>query len=424
LKKLANVLEPYQGLRKEIYIIALARTINAMGVMIFPFLALILTKKIGMTIAEAGLWVTIGGALFMPSSLIGGKISDSFGRKKVLVIFETIGALGYATAILVEPGMVMIYILLFSSFMFGLAGPSHDAMIGDLTTPEQRQGAYSLGYLGFNLGFAFAQVLGGLLFEEHLKWMFAIDVITALIGISLILFFVKETLGKDEIVIANKKLDMEEKVEGSILSVLKKRPLLIYFALASFGYKFIYSGWSFVMPLHAEANFPGDGASIYGKLGFTNALIVVIMTPILTMLFRKASNLRRIIFAGILFTVGFGLLGFISVQLAFFISVAIFTLGEILEAVSGMPFIMNHTPASHRGRMSSILPIIMGLGYTVGPIVMGKLIDSLSFSITWYIIGGIGTVATGLMIALEIYEKKHRVPPIIIEGEVPEIIVI
>ncbi len=36
---------PYLGLRKEIYIIFISRTINAMGAFVFPFLTLLLTEK-------------------------------------------------------------------------------------------------------------------------------------------------------------------------------------------------------------------------------------------------------------------------------------------------------------------------------------------------------------------------------------------
>ncbi len=52
-----------------------------------------------------------------------------------------------------------------------------------------------------------------------------------------------------------------------------------------------------------------------------------------------------------------------------------------------MPFIMNHTPASHRGRMSSVLPLIMGLGFTVGPLVMGMILEVSSFAFAWKVSG-------------------------------------
>jgi len=376
---LQKLLSPYRGLRREIYIIFISKTINAMGALIFPFMTLLLSTKIGLSGAETGFYMTLTGLFYAPASLLGGKMADTFGRKRILIIFELLAAASYIICIFLTPGMTMVYVLMSASFFFGIAGPSHDAMTADLTTPDQREGAYSLNYLGFNLGFAFAQVLAGFLFKDHLAVMFIIDAVTALLGILMIGMFVKETMGKE----ISHENAAEERSEKSIVSVLFSRPVLIFFALASFGYKFVYSQWPFMIPLHTEASFPGEGARLFGILGSFNALIVVICTPIITAMFKDRTNIRRIFYAGILFTIGFGMLGFISIKSAFFISVFIFTIGEILEAISTMPYIMNHTPASHRGRMSSIIPMIIGAGYSAGPIIMGSILDKRGFQFSW-----------------------------------------
>lgn len=409
MKNITALLNPYRGMRREIYIIFVSRTVNALGALIFPFMTLLLSSKVGLSGAETGFYITLTGLLYAPASLIGGKLSDSFGRKPVLIIFELISVGIYGICIFLEPGMSMVYMLMTASFLFGVAGPSHDAMTADLTTPEQREGAYSLNYLGFNLGFAIAQIFAGFLFENHLKYMFLIDAATALVGIGLIAFFVKETLPQAN---REKNADPEKKLarDRSIFSILMGKPVLLVFALAAFGYRFTYSQWPFLMPLHAEAAFPGEGARLYGMLGSTNAFIVVFCTPILTALFAGRTNIRRIFYAGILFSIGFGLLGFISFKGAFFLSVIIFTVGEILEAVSTMPFIMNQTPETHRGRMSSVLPLMMGVGWTVGPVLMGTVLDAKGFSFSWIMAGAVVLIAAIGMkgIDLSLSRKETR----------------
>lgn len=413
MEKVLQLFAPYRGLRREIYIIFLSRTINAMGALIYPFMTLLLSTKIGLSGAETGLYMTLTGAMYGPASLIGGKLSDTFGRKKVLITFELLSVGAYILCMFLEPGMLMVYTLMAASAFFGIAGPSHDAMTADLTTPEQRDGAYSLNYLGFNLGFAFAQILAGFLFKDHLRIMFLIDALTALSGILLIAFFVRETLpGKEAVEKSDHTVEevpemTEKEYSGkSIFAVLRSKPVLIFFALAAFGYKFTYSQWPFLMPLHAEAAFPDGGARLFGILGSFNALIVVFGTPLLTSATAKLSNIRRIFYAGILFAIGFGLLGFIEVRMAFFLSVFIFTTGEILEAISTMPFIMNHTPASHRGRMSSILPLIMGSGYTLGPMVMGSVVDSRGFSFSWIAAAAVVLVSTVAMKGIDFSQSE------------------
>ena len=414
MKSFKEIFNPYIGLKREIYILFISRVVNALGAFIFPFMTLLLKDKIGLDESAVGLFSALCGLVYAPASLIGGKISDTMGRKKVLVIFESLGMSSYIICLFLEPGMAMVYILMSASFFFGVAGPSHDAMVADLATDEERQGAYSLLYLGFNLGFAVAMLFAGRLFANHLKLMFAIDAATAFLAIGLIALFIKETYNPEE----SKRMAAEAEKKGDngleahsnepIFKILLNRPILLYFAMAIFGYRFVYSQWSFMMPLHASANFGEAGYQLYGALGSINALVVVILTPILTSLFKKYTNIRRIIYAGLLFTIGFGMLGFISVEMAFYSSVVIFTLGEILEAISVMPFIMNHTPASHRGRMSSVLPMIMGAGYSLGPLVMGIILERTSFDYSWKLVGIIVLSATVLMKFLETYDKNSH----------------
>jgi len=411
-KKMEQLFKPYLGLPKEIYVIFFARMINAMGIFVFPFLSLILTVKIGLTKPEAGFWVSLGGLLFIPASMIGGKLADTIGRKKLIIIFDTLAAFSYFSCSLIEPSMEMVYLLLLATTFMGIADPAHNSLIADLTTPDNRNGAYSLSYLGFNMGFAIGPFIGGMLFENHFKLFFIIDAFTAFIATILVFWFIDETFGK-----INQELGedrkMEQRMEGSIFKVLLSRPILIFFALILFGYNFVYSQWGFLLPLHAEHNFQEQGAGLYGILASFNGFIVMVFTPIITLVFMKQKNIRRIVYGGILYIIGFGMLGFISTKVAFFISAFIFTLGEIMITISMMPFIANHTPASHRGRMNAVLPMIMGLGFTLGPVGMGNVLRFLSIEDAWKVVGLLMLISTMLMYLLEkidgIYQKSKEV---------------
>jgi MFS family permease len=400
--KKRDLLKPYRGLKRDIYIIFISKTVNAMGALIFPFMTLLLSSKIGLSGADTGFYVAMTGLAWGPASLIGGKLCDQYSRKLVLITAELLAAVAYLICFFMTPSMPMVYMLMAASFFFGMAGPAHDALTADLTTEDQRQGAYSLNYLGFNLGFAFAQILAGILFQNHLELMFLIDALTALAGLSLIAFFVHEPD-------LSQKTETEESKtvsEKSIFAILTAKPILLFFAFSLCAYRFLYSQWTFLVPLHLEHNFSGEGARLFGILGSFNALIVVVMTPVLTSLFNRRSNVRKVFYAGILFVLGFGILGFISFKIAFFISVFIFTLGEIMEAISVMPFIMNHTPATHRGRMSSLLPIIMGAGFSIGPVIMGSILDSRGFSFSWFLVVAIGLIATISMKFIDRFDSR------------------
>lgn len=54
-----EIFETYKGLEKEIYILFIGRIVNSLGAFVHPLMALILTQKIGMSVAEAGMFVTM-----------------------------------------------------------------------------------------------------------------------------------------------------------------------------------------------------------------------------------------------------------------------------------------------------------------------------------------------------------------------------
>lgn len=408
MKKISALLDPYRGLPKEIYVIFISRIINAMGCFVMPLLTLILTEKIGLSKEISGAYISVSGLLFMPAAMIGGKLTDIIGRKKVIIIFDFISAMLYIVCGFMNPSISMIYVLMIASMCMAIAGPAHDALIADLTTPQNRDGAYALSYMGWNIGFAIGPIVGGLLYENNLPLIFIGDAVTALISLSLILIFIKETihLTKHEVTIEGRNLETRE--EGTIISVLLKRPILIYFALCTLGYNFVYSQWSFMMPIHSKLNFLSLGAKYYGLMAGFNGLIVMLFTPLITKMSENAKHIRKMIYGGLLYAFGFGMLGILNTLPFFFVSVFIFTLGEIILSISIAPFIANHTPMSHRGRMNAVLPIIFGMGYTLGPITMGKALGYISIESAWLILGLIALISSIFMCFLEKYDKREN----------------
>ena len=70
-------------------------------------------------------------------------------------------------------------------------------------------------------------------------------------------------------------------------------------------------------------------------------------------------------------------------------------------AINASTFIANQTPSSHRGRVSSILPLVIGAGYATSPMIMGSFIEVYSITSAWMLIGTLGIISTGLMWLLQ-----------------------
>ncbi len=405
MRALNVLLKPYKGLSKEIWVLFCARVINCMGAFIFPLLTLILTTKFGVNESKAGVIITASGITFMLSSVLGGKLTDVFGRKRIIIVLNSLGALCYIIAAFMPVSIHMLPMIIAAGFFIGMTDPASSALMADLTTPKTRNGAYSLFYMGMNIGFAFSPSIGGMLLKNHLNLLFFIDGFTALIAMLLILVFIPETIGKTKEVLGDDR-EMEKHVEGSTLKVLLQRPILIFFALTMFGYNFVYSQWSYLYPMQVERSFTGAGSSIYGRLVSFNAVIVIFLTPVITRLLVSKRSTKKIFYGGVLYAVGFGSLAFGSNIYFYIASTLIITLGEIVVTISSSPFVANHTPASHRGRIGAVLPVIMGTGYTLGPLFTGMILSVTSMANSWFIIGLFMSVFTIFTILLDRYDIK------------------
>ncbi|HEX3015207.1 MAG TPA: MFS transporter [Desulfobacteria bacterium] len=405
MSKINNLLLPYRGMPKEIYIIFLARIINALGCFVMPLLTIIMTQSIGLSPETSGFYISLTGLLFIPATIVGGKLADLIGRKKVIAGFNGLGIVLYLIAGSLEPTVHMVYVIMAAAAAISAAGPAHDALLADLTVPENRSGAYSLSYMGWNMGFAVGPVMGGLLYKDHLPWVFYGDALTALLALILIITTIKEPRTGERIKQSRK---LEQYEEGSVFRVLLKRRILLYFAAIMFGYNFAYSQVSFMLPMQTIQNFGEDGAKYFGYIAGFNGLVVLLFTPIVTRVAQRIPIIRRMVYGGLLYALGLGMLGVLNYLVFIFIWAWVFTLGEIILAISVTPFIINQTPASHRGRISAVIPMMFHLGNTLGPLGMGKVLTVLSLDNGWRLLGVSTLMFSMLMWRLERREQRSE----------------
>lgn len=402
-----QIFKTYKGLEKEIYILFIGRIVNSLGAFVHPLMALILTQKIGMEVSEAGMFVTMLSVFQAPCMILGGKLADSIGRKKVIIIFQLMGAITLISCGFMKPSVLMAKLMILSSCFYSISSPAFEALNADITNVDNRKASYSLLYMGTNIGFCIGPIIGGLLYENYLPIIFIGDGITTLLALILIIIFVKEGIKNSSNDESTKgyKNDLESSVDGSVFKVLLKRPELLFFAMGILMYYFAYSQWGFALPIQLKNVFLEDGAKFYGILGGLNGIIVIILTPVLTSITKEINILKVVSIGGVFYSIAFAMFGFANSYIIFIIGIIIMTIGEILITINQGTFIANNTPSSHRGRISSILPLISGFGFAVGPMIMGDIIEKYNYLTGWIIISIISVIGVSIMIFLEKFTK-------------------
>ena len=409
MKNLIDLVKQYRGLRKEIYIIFIARIVNSMGCFVYPLLALIMTQKLGLSTARAGTLITIVSAFSGLSLMIGGKVADTFGRKRVILLFQGAAAVVFIVCGFLKPDISLVYFIMAAPILNSIAQPAQDAMIIDLADPEKRREAFSLLYMGHNLGFAIGPVIGGILYRSHLPLVFIGDGLTTIASLTLLAIFVKETINSDEDRIKTEERVLERSEKGSVFSVLLKRPILLYFALIMFVYQFSYAQWGFTLPLQLGKIYGTYGGTNYGILGGINGAVVICLTPVIVRLTHSIKPLFIMGFGGLMYAVAFGSFAFIKTMPLFIMFIIIMTVGEISISINGSAFAANHTPASHRGRVSAAIQLIFGVGSAISPMIMGKYITVKSISSGWMLICAIMIVSSSFMFLLSKMDKTIEV---------------
>ncbi|GFZ32939.1 MFS transporter [Clostridium zeae] len=403
-------LSVYKGLPKDIYVLFISTVINKMGSFIVPLMTLILTEKIGFSKYEAGLFTTIAILSQAPFLVVGGSLVDRFGSKRIIVIFQSLGSLLYLACGFMKPTVAVAVLIVIASNMYALATPAFNAMVPSITPKALMKNAYSLMYLGSNLGLAIGPMIGGILFSKNfLNLLFILDAASTIISTMMVFFFVR---GKAKLNVAmskNKTQDIKTDSSGSIFSFFLKNPVIIAFSLIMVVYYFCYVQWNFLLPLQTVEAFGKDGVGVFSSLFSINAITVIVLTPILTSVTAKTFPLKSMFVGGILYFIAFGMFAINRYILVFVVAIIIMTVGEILVTINSNNYIAQLTPKKYLGRVNSIFFLFMGAGFATGPLVMGSVITLVSFQNAWIMVAALMLCGSFSMYFLKMAEKKKSV---------------
>jgi len=323
-----------------------------------------------------------------------------------LCLLTLMQALCYLICGFIELSMTVPLLLLTASFFSSAAQSSSSAMTADLSDKNNRQCAFSLLYLGTNIGFSVGPLIAGFLYKNYLPLLFIGDAFTTIVSVIVIFLNVPETRPVYDI---NEEVlleDFERAEEGSALAALFRRPQIIVFGIISMFLSFSYSQVHFSLPLYSNAVFGIDrGARIFGVLMSTNGIVVVLMTIFIIGNTKKFDASFNVALSAVFWAVGLGMLYFVSTFSMMILSTIIWTIGEILNVTNIGVYIANNSPKSHRARFNSLYGIISGAGQAMGPIIIGKYLINNPIKNVWVITFFIALGSGAIMYCFNIYEK-------------------
>lgn len=393
-----NILTQYRGLKKEIYILFVGKLVTAMGSFVWPMMTFLLTTKLGFSDGVATMLIATAGTVSLPVALLGGKLADRFPRKNIIILFDCLTVSLYVLASVLPIGYHTAAIIFFASLFQTVETPAYDALNADYSTTKQREKAFSLSYLGFNLGFVFGASVAGILFQNHTNLAFLLNGLAIFVSTALIFFFVDpqnavSDTGSEQESFSEYEKPVPESL--SVMQVLKDRRVVLMMLLIGCFASMTNNTVGILLPLQLKEQLGQAGAALYGYLNSLNGFVVILFTPLLTMALKKMTEIPKTILGLALFLAGMVLFMVGQAQWLLYVGMFVYTLGEVVTVLGNNPYTSRRIPASHRGRVGGISNVLYSVFFSVTQygISFVLLAAEGNYSLLWLIFIGCGLLA-------------------------------
>lgn len=398
-------LDNYKGLRKEIYILFYGRIVTNMGSVVGSMMTLILSTKLNFSPSDIAMLLMVMGIIDIPVTILGGKFADKYNKKNMIIICDLITVSCFIACAFIPMSITCIAVYYFGTVMARFEWPSYDALVADLSKTQDRERAYSLNYLGANLGIVLAPTIGGFLFKNYLWLAFIITAVATLSSTILIFFKVKDiSVEVDDSIVSTYE---ESEKNLSLRQVLKSRKLVYFFIICTCISSLVYSQFNYLIPLNYGYLYGEEGAKYFGTLTSVNALVVILFTPLITTWFKRIKGVKKVIIGESLITIGLASYIFIQgVIPLYYVAMIVFTFGEIFNTLGQKPYLTKRVPATHRGRIAGIAMLTANAFATISQNVVGELVEKMPYVRVWMIIGCVGAVGIILYTILYTLDKK------------------
>jgi len=371
----------YKEFPSKFWVVVLASFIDGIGgTLLFPFFSLYITQKFNVGMTTAGLILGMFSLFGLIGSMIGGALTDKFGRRILMIGGLLFSAFSMLTLGMVNNLTVLYPLAVVIGLFSNMAGPAHSAMVADLLPENKRTEGFGVLRVVGNLSWIIGPTIGGIVAAKSFFGLFVIDCVLSTIVALIVFKFIPET----------KPATPPEKQAQSVLHTIAGYRLVLrdyaFMAFMTCGilmlvvYQQLYNTLSvFLRDVHQI------DPQRYGDLLSISAVVVVLFQFSVTRWIRRRPPFLMMALGTAFYVIGFGMFGFVSAYWMMALAIVIITIGEMIGVPTSQSLAANFAPADMRGRYMAMFGLGWAIPQTIGPGAAGLIIDNLNPNLLWYI---------------------------------------
>jgi predicted MFS family arabinose efflux permease len=403
-------LDPH--LPRQVWLVQAGGVVNSLGNgIVFPFAVIYLHNVRGISFAEAGAALAIGGAAALAAGAGAGAVIDRFGGRNTLVLGLLLQLVAFALFPLIREPWHAYALFALDGVGSACFWPGQSTLLSRLTPSEVRHSAYALQRVSMNLGVGLGALIGGLIATtadpSSFTRLFLIDAATFLVFATILVVFVREPPVSEA---------EEHEEAGSYRAVLRDRNFLAFIGLNVLFVSVGYEVFALLPPF--AKNYAGVDERWVGFIWLANTLLIVlIQLPVAKALEGRrrmaALALMNVLWAiaALLVLAGGHWLNGTSAALVFITATMVFGLGETLQGPTQAPLVADLAPEQLRGRYFALSAMSWSAGSILGPAVGGALLGWQPLAV-WPVAAAVCLFSAAGCLALErrLPERVRRTP--------------
>lgn len=341
----------------------------------FPYTAILIKARLGVSIGVVGL--ILGGTTVagLPLQLVGGTLSDRVGRRSVMIVCALGSALMYGgLAFAHQVWLVVVCVFCDRALGWPMYLTASNAMVADLTRERLRAEGFGMVRLVISAGTVVGPIVSAALLAAGftIPFLFGLAGGGCLVFLALTLIFLKESRPAA----VPPPTATEPRARAGHATVLRDGRFLAFCA-ASLLPLFIFGQLYSTYPVLITGVL-GVKAGTWGLLVAFNALVIVVFQYPVVKWLKRFDGLVQIALACLLFGIGVGAVAFIAPGWPLLTMIFVVALAQAIFSPVSSAIVGEMAPAHLRGRYMGVWTLVWTGGLSaLGPIGGGLLMDAL-----------------------------------------------